>query len=375
MKRLKLFLFGKHRNRTPFAYSTYRPHLAEWFDLTVDASEADLIVTGYANDFISEQKYLLELLDSNSKARLCCISEEPLWDSLWLRWNERVSGAIYNIPILGSNSNIFQCILASHFNSSIFDFRYIPYFLTTDAKYMLRYISFGNSILSLSKAERKSLLLKSPFVARGFFEHRNSSSFETADIGVPLSVKRTQIGESLLRKCSESKMIASIYMRSVEINGKGWKGSESRRQDLSDWHLNKMCCLSAGHASMVFAIENTVAPYYITEKIFDAIFSYSIPIHMLTFEQSKKLSILCGNWQGLRLLPAESPIEICDQIISFRDNLDLYIDRLDFLLYHCHKVITAAPFKILEYEIAKRSKAIYTLISDHMDQLPPARLD
>jgi hypothetical protein len=65
------------------------------------------------------------------------------------------------------------------------------------------------------------------------------------------------------------------------LDGKGWSKQSgetcvSRARDNRSWHYHKMkSCMSSRY---LLSMENTLAPNYITEKVFDAVFSLNVPI-------------------------------------------------------------------------------------------------
>lgn len=371
MNRLKVYLFGKHSRRTPFYYPTYRRYLSAYFEYTNSYADADILVTGFVNDFIDEQKNLKAMSASNKKLRLCCISEEPLWDSLWTKWAERGHGYIYNIPVINKPEKRLSSVFLGHFNTSLFEFKYLPYFLTTNPKYLIRYIANANDILSRDKDERKALYASSRYNLRGIFEYRKGEKFTSASQGMALSNLRTELGEELLTHLSRRDSASDQDHLRIRLEGKGWLGQNQPRQVAADWHMEKMASLSAQRSQMLLSIENTCAANYITEKIFDSIFSYSMPIHALSRENEHNLRFLCGKWIGHRVDPLNNVHSECERILNASQSVSDNQQMTDFLIGHCYRAISQNPLSQIEYEVRTRSKKIYQHILSALDNVEP----
>ncbi len=68
--------------------------------------------------------------------RVAIVSEEPLWDTLW-------SGDFRaKHDVLKSKLGTVRYAVLNHFTSDIFDWRYLPYFITTSDDFFARYRNY-----------------------------------------------------------------------------------------------------------------------------------------------------------------------------------------------------------------------------------------
>lgn len=244
-------MYGKRSNRTPLAYGTYRDYTGERLIYASSPEESDLLLTGHCGDFLDNSLDIERLKRNNPRLKLVVISEEPFWDTVHFR---SICTRISKNVFLLSGGGWFY--LFNHMNSELFSYETVPYFLTTDMNYIVRYrIMMENEMRK--QEERQGLV--------GFFEKRTAKSFLHEEDGAKcLCVFRSELAGSL----------SDI----AELNGLGHTPGAKPRQNLPDWHLDKLARCS-GRFKMMFAIENTFCPDYATEKIFDAYACGCIPIY------------------------------------------------------------------------------------------------
>ena len=328
MTKIRVCLFGRHSRRTTFSYKVYREVLGRYFDYVTDPCDAHILVTGFIQDYREACAELIELKQRRPSLKLVVLSEEPLWDTLWggkdinKRWT-KLRG------LEGRNTADLNIRHINHFNSDIFNFSYLPYFLTTDPVYISRYLqvfgkvrrNYRDFLNSVSHLGSGSIHIE------GFFEKRIDSKYESTILpGSSLSVFRTRLAEHLATSTNCIKNDKPSY--TVSVKGRGWEDRESPRQDLSDWHLSKFSSLLGGR-SLVFSYENTLAQGYITEKLFDSIFSLNVPLYHKDETNSANLARIFGRKKiGIvtsRLEPSLACKEIFSQLESYSDYLDLSI--------------------------------------------------
>ncbi|MBN7787217.1 exostosin family protein [Ponticoccus gilvus] len=252
-------LFGRHANRTPLAYDPFRRLVGGRLSFVEDPAKADVVMTGFNLDLRENAEVFVGLAKSSPDTRIMVISEEPLWDSVW-------SGGFKDrarTVTLDGTSVPYHFL--NHSNSGIFDFEKIPYFLLTNEDFLTRYGMLVARHAGLTPGELLAHWQKAPISAAFFAEVREDERYACAypDQDVyGLSVYRTQVARK-------------VQGADVLREGMGWK-AQPRRQDLADWHLDKLAALD-GRVRLASAYENTHQTAYISEKIFDAFVVGGIP--------------------------------------------------------------------------------------------------
>ena len=259
---LRIHLLGPRGQRTPLAYAPLRHHLGGRVDFVDRAEKADLVVTGWSRDLEDNRAELAALWQSGVRPGLMVLSEEPLWDSLWsgdLSPRNRVldCGGGIELPYLSLN----------HTNSSIFRFETLPWFILSDNRFLARYALLMTPFAALSPRALLRHWHATPLQAAFMAEHR-----QTPDFAASFPVEGV-MGLSLYR----SRVAELTPGDRVLRIGQGWPGTDMRRQDLPDWHLDKLARLY-GQARLCGAYENTLQSSYITEKPFDAFAVGAIPV-------------------------------------------------------------------------------------------------
>lgn len=311
--RKKISLFGRHSNRTPFYYSSIRNRLGDSIEYVDDPSVADVVVTGFSIDFRDGFDELVSLKKAKNDVRFLVLSEEPLWDTVW-------SGGVQErCRFFEKSGERLDYFHVNHGNSDVFDFSVIPYFLLTSETYLSRYIY----LLSRQIARTVDDLLDSWQKAKNRWafvaEYRDDPRYSVED------KKNSIFGLSNYR----SKIVKSLGMSGGFCEGKGWGGG-NRRQDLPDWHLDKLAKLDSS-VFLMSALENTHVSNYISEKIFDALAIGAFPIYYAdashrVFSFMKENAFL--NLDGL------SPAEAAEKIGAFsvdRDHAAAWLSSVDFV--------------------------------------------
>jgi hypothetical protein len=258
---VRVSLYGKHSNRTPLAYEPYQRLVKGKVVFESSAEKGDVLLLGFKKDLIDNRDHLKALRRANPRQRVFIISEEPLWDSVW-------SGDfLTRDQTHGSGSDAIPFRYLNHANSKIFHFGKIPYFPTTNTDFLVRYATLFARNAAFEADDLLATWKAAPIQRAYYLEKRTTQNYgiKNTEAGVVgLSLYRSQIAEM-------------DDGAGVIRAGQGW-GSAVRRQDRPDWHLEKLAALDR-RAFMVSALENTVAPNYITEKIFDAFATLAIPFY------------------------------------------------------------------------------------------------
>lgn len=259
---MRIYLMGRHAHRTPFNYAPYKRLFQTRFDYVSDSKDADVILFAYVLNIDENAEELSKLLAKKPDLKLVVISEEPLWDTT----NSGDFRKRHNIRRIGEYT--FKYSVINHHTSQVYKFDQLPYFLTTDDEYYLRY-AHEFAINGKLSARAYSDVWSKPSIRYAFFaENRDLAkkySISYPDIETfGLSVYRTDIAKS---------MPSTLTMRV----GQGW-GTSVTRQQLPDWHLDKILTLQ-GKTFIISAIENTNQPDYISEKIFDAFACRGVPLY------------------------------------------------------------------------------------------------
>jgi hypothetical protein len=257
----KLCFLGRHSNRTPLSYAPIRRLVGERIETVERPEQADLIVTGFNIDLRENAETLQPLLKSANRPKIAILSEEPLWD---ITWSGPFTGREGKLSV--KNLTIPYTFL-SHETSAIYDFERIPYFVLTSESYAVRYANMMARFAKVSSASLLERWSRAQVKAAFFAEHRKGEayarSFPERDVAA-LSAYRTEVAES-----AKGDGVLRV--------GKGW-GEDKPRQDLPDWHLDKLAQLD-GRTKVLSAIENVHQRLYISEKIFDAFAVGAIPAY------------------------------------------------------------------------------------------------
>lgn len=249
--RLRVCLVGRHAHRTPLAYAPYRALLADRVIHVDKPDRADVVVFAFDLDMRENAAALLGLRRRRPDVRFVLFSEEPLWDTAWRPFDP---GRRQSLTVEGDALDyVFLC----HANCDVFAFKRIPYYVTTDDRFLLEY----GRLLARNAAETATEIAerwaKAPIPAAFVAEKRVESEYA---VDLPthqirgLGVYRTRLAEA-------------VTLPGVLRAGLGW--SDQRRQALPDWRLDKLSMLDR-RARVVSALENTHQNRYVTEKLFDA---------------------------------------------------------------------------------------------------------
>jgi len=258
---MKIYLFGEKRKRTPLSYAPYQRAVAGKVEFTASPDGSEVLMLGFKKDLVDRAPDILAFRKSNPSLRVAIVSEEPLWDSLW-------SGNFLDKKqVHQTEEGEIPFLYLNHINSRIFHFQSLPFFPTTSDDFYPRYASLFARNAALSPDDILSSW-KQCHIQRAYYaEKRDSPAYEKQTPGVQV----------LALSCFRTRLADLDRCEGVEHIGQGW-ANIPRRQDRPDWHLEKLSVLDR-RARMVSAIENTLAPDYVTEKILDAYAVLAIPIY------------------------------------------------------------------------------------------------
>ncbi len=277
MTKPNIFLLGSHSKRTPFAYPRYRRLFESYFRYTDSLEEADIIILGYISTFESEKDRILHVASINPGISICVCSEEPLWETTGLhirkdadREESTRATSVYKI-----GTQELRFLYVSHNNALRCLEPLLPYYITTDDRFYIRYNNcYTRNYLSLSRRKLIDLWHRESIRQITFvFEKRNNR--QKYDFSC---AKGSIRGLSYYRSVLASALY-DMERDKVCVMGQGWNDKSEARQRLLDWHLDKLIHCDQKSAFMS-AIENTMHPFYMTEKLFDAYACQSIPIYV-----------------------------------------------------------------------------------------------
>jgi hypothetical protein len=262
VKRKRVFLFGEHSPRTPLSYADCQYPLTEYIEPVYDLGQADIVLTGNRVDFIRNADEIAAWYRAKKGRQLYVISEEPYWDTMWDKEFTRTESvrdfAGKKIPFKRLN----------HVTSELYKWQYLPYYITTDNAFFTRYAALfaRNAELTADDwlAHWQSCRYPSAFIAEKRDEERFNQTFPDLDMH----------SDCVLR----SRLAQESLNRGGFVEGKGWFEDSVIRQQLDDWHLDKLTKLYMS-ARVVSALENTHHVDYVTEKLFDAYAVGGIPIY------------------------------------------------------------------------------------------------
>jgi hypothetical protein len=272
-KNLVVATFGKHGVRTPFSYERYNSCFRK-FGMVLDNEneKPDILCSGFHIDIPAESERIFAIKKRNPAVKIFIISEEPLWD---LTWHNDPFSFKQKCKVTG-----LEYFYINHYNCNAFEISKLPYFITTDTKYTARYLMLLSRFKNLTPTDLISHWHNCRYLISCFVENRQDEKYSVNKNGF--------IAHSNLR----THLAASVYHNKIaQVQGKGW-GTDTPRQSLPDWHADKLT-RTYKCSKYLMAIENTDAPSYITEKVFDAFCSLAIPV-IVTSQLGELEKLICS---------------------------------------------------------------------------------
>jgi len=266
-------LFGHHANRTPLAYAPFRRMLGDRLAFTADPGRADLVMTGYNVD-LPEIARALGHLPPARRPRLAVVSEEPLWDSIW---SGGFAARARSARIDGQD---WAYIFLNHQTCRVFAFDHLPYFLLTRDDFAPRLALWILRHAGQTPAERLAAWQAAPvpaaFVAERREDPRYARAFPEHDVA-GLSVYRSEVARLVDLPGTLRLGQGWVAVGEAATGATGQSAAPPRRQNLPDWHLDKVAQLD-GRVRVMGAQENTHHPLYVSEKVFDAFAVGAVPL-------------------------------------------------------------------------------------------------
>ncbi|ETX26991.1 glycosyltransferase family 10 domain-containing protein [Roseivivax isoporae] len=255
---IRVFACGDYAHRQPLAYAPIRAAAVGRLRLVERIGTADIVIVAHVKDIAAHGADLRRQLGAGQ--RLVLLSEEPFWDTVWgddPRVRDRTAP---------TEAGAMSYTWLNHATSDVFAFDAIPYFPLTDHHFATRYRRWFAQNAQVPAAEWLARWRRARWRTVFMARRRHGAAYSRA-FGPDL------FGLSALRTVLAEACPLPATLRA----GTGW--GDAMRQELPDWHLDKMLRI-AGRAALVSAIENTHHPHYVTEKLFDAYAAGAVPLYV-----------------------------------------------------------------------------------------------
>ncbi len=340
---IKYSLVGKHQHRTPLSYAAFYPFLPAGLVPVDLADNPDVLVFGYVQDFHESFCLIQDARQRNAKLKVVVLSEEPFWDTLWSgdytqRKTERVI-----------NGEPISYYAVNHTNSPVFEYRKIPYIVTTDDSFFSRYSMMFRRNCTFSERDFRRVWEQAAVNCAFYAEQRLGDKF-----------RYSHPENDVQGLCQFRSRLANLSLEAnpeqTLVVGKGWH-TGAPRQKLPDWHLDKLAALD-GQSRFISALENTHQPHYTTEKLFDAYACRGIPLYWASPGHSVAEWVPKGAFINLY---GQSPEEALETVKSFVD------DQAFMEQYRAAQSELAERFGNADHLAAERQRvaeAVFDTLSD-----------
>jgi len=355
--KIKYFLLGPKTSICMFSYDTYKPHLSKYFQRVWDYKKADIIIISHANDIFDNLKCALPII-TNPSLKIFLLSEEPLWDSMCEHiLNPKLEKIDLDFPDFNLEIN-----LINHLTSDLFNYKEIPFFLTTNKGYVtnyilsMRHLLFINEKNILSYWENKEYnfcAIEGNTIGNSIFRFKSSS-----DIPI-LSQERSKF----CLKMHEDLDKTFIFGRGWERLSKDATHSENLRHTIYSshkscfWHKEKLHFLQE-KARFLMSSENTMCKNYITEKFLDGPATLSIPLFIAKQDDENYKKI-----KGVNLL------NFNEYNISIKDFILEQVNPHEVLLYNLNyakRIFSGNIFDKIDQEARERCENLKYLIESKL---------
>lgn len=304
--KIKYYLYGKSSSISVFKYKAYYPEISKYFQAVSKASDADIIVASYVHDVETNIPRFNRCKEKNN-AKAFILSEEPLWDHSWSE-NIKARKGKYFVE----NDKRTACVdfdWLNHSNSDIYEYENIPHFLTTNDLYIKNYIK---NLEDFSKVKPSTLYNIKKYDITGIFSRRlasepNNFDFSNDKQGKCLNTVKNNLADLLLDNDIGLSCDFFGYNNS-QLPGL----TDDTIYDGCTFHRKKIDWCNT-NSRFLFAIENTIQKNYITEKVFDSICSFSIPIY---FHDDEKIKIKGINLDELQASSVNDFYDFCLDSVS-----------------------------------------------------------
>jgi hypothetical protein len=349
MSLIKYYKYGYSTKICLFSYASYQAELSKFFCEVDCPNDADFILFSYINDI---RKDFSGFLSVKQNKPVILVSEEPVWDNSWSTFTRSDKGD-YIARDKDDDSLYFHYHVINHKFTDIFEYKYIPYFLTTDQVYLKNYQFYLNL---LNRIDFNKIYKSKTYDITGLYYRKtppeqNQFDFSKNPTGLCLNGLKDELADYLV----------TIPELNCDFFGRGNKELGSLTEETiytgNSFHRNKLdWCFK--NAKFLFALENTIENNYLTEKIFDSVLSLSIPIF---YDSNNHHDFI-----GINIAEAE-PINQSEVNQFCLDSVNS-LDVLNILNYNysiASKLFANWPDK-LDFEIKLRVKKLHQTISNFL---------
>lgn len=274
MSKIKYYLYGDNQNILMFSYPLYLEQLNEFYEKVDDPNNADVVFISYSQDIAWEKFPAFNKFQKKINAKIILLAEEPMWDLSWSGNIREQEGKTYATK--HNSRTKVQIHHLGYTDTEIFEYKKIPYFLTTSDVYFKNYLTYIDKI---KNTDITKICMAKKYEVSGIYAKR----FNPTD-------NEFYVGDDVNNKCLHffKNKLADDFKNNNELtcdffghNNSTYEGlTDITIYDSLDFHSAKLEW-SFLNTKFLFALENTMTKSYVTEKIFDAVASLSIPIYCL----------------------------------------------------------------------------------------------
>lgn len=344
---IRIFKTGRHAHRSPLSYPALADLFAAEIRLVARPQEADLYLFAHSLDLAEAPQELV--LDWRRRRRpVVLLSEEPFWDTIWTKrplerqiWWATPWG---DLPVIQLN----------HHTSAIYRFRHLPYYLLTNHRFVNAYrYRFARNAARSAAAWREEFAHRRQQLVF-MFERRpepyHDVRWDRADL-IGLCAWRSRLAEA----CDAP---------GVERLGRSWQPGQRRRQELGNWHMDKLMRLD-GRARAIAAVENTHHPDYVTEKFFDAMACGAWPIYYASPQHRiHDFGLPEESWINLYGLDSAAAARHLTGQMSAWNQAEARLSMADFDAYRQGQARLAERFAAVDLLVEERQRLKQALLGE-----------
>lgn len=345
--KIKYFFYGNNKKLSMFSYESYKDELSSIFtEVTCPYNnKVDVVFVSYIGDILDNFKRFY-IFSKKVDAKIILLSEEPLFDN---EGSDRILYKKGKTYIKNSRGNRrIRIHILNYFTTDIFEFDKIPYFLTTNTKYIEHYKS---ELIKLDASYDNWINKKYDFASLHLKRKSNYDKVQLKNLenGKLLGDLREQL---MILLTDSNEFTTKFIGHGYELEHKLTDTTIETNRDDANWHIKKLNWCKQ-NSKFLLSIENTICKNYITEKIFDSIASYSIPIFYLKDDQKIK-------FEGINLYKykhenfEECKRDLIRDILLIKNNPTSMLNRN---LNNLIELISCADYQV-KYEISNRVKKL-----------------
>jgi hypothetical protein len=296
---ISVFIFGGFRNRNPLAYPAIRERLGDRVALVDAPDDADILLISHFSDVDLFGQAIHSMLRRCPGLRLVLFSEEPFWDSC------AMPDPFSRIQRFPTYDGVIDCVVLNHETTQMYRAEHIPYFLLTDPRYIAHYRPLFDRNAGWSVEDWVTHFTQARIDAVYLAGRRHSPN------------QAPDFGDDRMRGLSvwRSHMADACQGHMIIREGAGWS-SGPRRQDLADWHSDKLQRFDL-QVRYMSAFENTHQRNYISEKIWDAFAVGSVPLYVASKTHALHRLIGSAGWLNFHeavptaiVFVADTPVDL-----------------------------------------------------------------